>query len=192
VTTWSPGDGGHEVLSYGRERPPRRPPPLLVGGLVGLAAGAVLGFVAGTGVSTSDEAVASDEGERVPPVAAGAVTRALGPAGSVESDDFQVSLFNSADENVAATVVALPGWAPRLTDAEPTTIAPRSWGVVGFSAPPDCRTYPATVRVVHVRIRSAEGVAQRIVPLAEPADDLQEHHEAVCADYGDGVSRWRW
>ncbi len=161
-----------------------------MGGLVGLAAGAVLGFVVGTGVNSSDESVASDEGGRVPPVAAGAVTRVLGPA-AVESDDFQVSLFNSSDENVAATVVALPGWAPRLTDAEPTTIAPRSWGVVGFSAPPDCRTYPATVRVVHVRIRSAEGVAQRIVPLAEPADDLLEHHEAVCVDFGDGVNRWR-
>jgi hypothetical protein len=161
--------------------------------LVGLAAGVVLGFVAGTGVNTSDEAVASNEAGSVPPVAAGAVTWVVpGPEGSVESDDFQVSLFNSSDENVAATVVALPGWAPRLTDAEPTTIAPRSWGVVGFSAPPDCRTYPATVRVVHVRIRSAEGVAQRIVPLAEPADDLQEHHEAVCADYGDGVNRWKW
>ena len=176
------------MLSYGRERAPRRPPPLLAGGLVGLAAGLALGFVVGSRPMTPDGAAASEEAGRVPPVAAGAVAK----LGAAESDDFRVSLFNSADENITATVVALPGWAPRLSGTRPTTIAPRSWGVVRFSAPVDCRTYPATVRVVHVRVRSPEGVAQRIVPLAEPADDLKKHHEAVCADYGDGVNRWKW
>jgi hypothetical protein len=169
------------VLSYGSERPPRRPPRLLVGGvvggLVGLAVGAALGFVVGSRPVTSDDAAASDEAGRVPPVAAGAVAKLAGPSGA---DDFRVSLFNSADENITATVVALPGWAPRLSGTRPTTIAPRSWGVVRFSAPVDCRTYPATVRVVHVRVRSAESVAQRIVPLSEPAEVLLDHHEAVC------------
>ena len=54
----------------------------------------------------------------------------------------------------------------------PTTIAPRSWVKVHFSTDVDCRTSPSTVRVVRVRVRSADGVTDRIVPLAEPADEL--------------------
>lgn len=150
--------------------------------------GAALGYLVASRAGVSGETAASDEEGRVPPVAAGAVAK-LGPSAS---DAFRVSLFNSADENITATVVALPGWAPRLSGTRPTTIAPRSWGVVRFSAPVDCRTYPATVRVVHVRVKSAEDVAQRIVPLSEPAAVLLDHHDAVCADFGDGVSRWKW
>lgn len=188
MTTWDP-DGGHEVLSYGRERPPRRPPPLLVGGLVGLVVGAVLGFVLGSRPMTSSDAAASEEDGRVPMVAAGEVRKLPGPA---EAKRFGVTLFNTGGESVTVTVLALPGWAPRLTATRPTTIAPRSWVKVHFSTDVDCRTSPSTVRVVRVRVRSADGVTDRIVPLAEPADALTARHEHFCEDFGDGVSRWRW
>lgn len=51
-----------------------------------------------------------------------------------------------------APVAEPAGWSSPLTDTRAATIAGRSWGRIGFSAPPDCMTYPADVRVVHVRI----------------------------------------
>ena len=89
-------------------------------------------------------------------------------------------LFNAGHEQITTTVVALPGWAAKLTSTVPTAIAPRSWGVVSFLAPPDCGTYPSDVRVVQIRVRTAAGLTDQIVPLPEPAEALQDYHLAVC------------
>lgn len=164
---------GPEVLAYGGDRPPRRLPRVLVGGVAGLAVGVALGVVVGDRADTPTQAGTPSEKDRPPTVAAGTVSRTGGSG-------FRVSLFNAGEENLAVTVVALPGWAPRLTESQKTTIAPRSWGAVRFKAPVDCSTYPAAVRVVHIRIDDPDGVVNRVVPLAEPAEVLRRHHEAAC------------
>lgn len=170
------------MLSYGADAPPRGPRTLLVGVA---AAGLVLGLLAGTrldleGADAPSAAAAgpaaADEGPADSVVAAGVVT----PATTAHGAGFEVPVFNSGAENVTATVVALPGWAPPLTDTRATTIAPASWGVLRFSAPPDCLTYPAEVRVVHVRIWTDAGAENRIVPLSRPARALRARFDRMC------------
>lgn len=172
------------MLAYGAEERPRRGYVVAAG--VGLAA-LVVGFLVGTRMgapATPEVAPAAPQaptdaptrsGLDIDAVAAGVVTPVKGRPG-----DFRVSLFNTGSVNVTATVVALPGWAPPLSDTRASTIAPRSWGTVRFSAPPDCLTYPADVRVVHVRLWTDEGVDNRVAPLAEPARALREHYEEMC------------
>ena len=181
--TWGPS-GGHEVLAHGEDEPARRPP-----GLLAVVAGAslVIGFLAGTRLAPEAVPVTEPAGAVAPtdaatgagpgmdPVAAGVITKVPGtPWG------FQVSLFNTGADDITATVVSLPGWSPPLTDTRASTIAGRSWGMIGFSAPPDCMTYPADVRVVHVRIWTDSGVANRVVPLSQPARTLREHYLKFC------------
>lgn len=182
--TWGPG-GGHEVLAHGDEEPSRRSPALLA-----VVAGAclVVGYLAGSRLAPSPVPVTEPAGAVAPTDAATGAGPALDPiaAGIVdrvpdEPSGFRVSLFNTGEDGITATVVSLPGWSPPLTDTRASSIAGRSWGTVRFSAPPDCMTYPADVRVVHVRIWTDSGVANRVVPLSQPARVLRDHYEELCA-----------
>lgn len=181
--TWGPG-GGHEVLAHGEDEPSRRPTGLLA---VVAGAGLVVGFLVGTRMVPAAVPVTEPAGATAPtdaatgaggmdPVAAGVVSTVPGAPSS-----FKVSLFNTSADDITATVVSLPGWSPPLTDTRASTIAGRSWGLLRFSASPDCMTYPADVRVVHVRIWTDAGVANRVVPLSQPARVLREHYEELCA-----------
>jgi hypothetical protein len=182
--TWGPG-GGHEVLAHGAEEPARRSPALLA---VVAGASLVVGYLAGTRLAPAAVPVTEPAGAVAPtdaatgagpgmdPVAAGIVSRVQG-----EPWSFRVSLFNTGDDDITATVVSLPGWTPPLTDTRASAIAGRSWGMVRFSAPPDCMTYPGDVRVIHIRIWTDSGVANRVVPLSQPARVLRDHYEERCA-----------
>jgi len=179
VTTSGPFERGHDVLSYGGDEPSRRPPVVLLAvAVVCLAAGLAAGFYAGSRTEAPPSATSSRTAPAVKPqIAAGAITKFNGP---LDNRGFRVSLFNAGHEQITTTVVALPGWASKLTSTVPTAIAPRSWGVVSFLAPPDCGTYPSDVRVVQIRVRTAVGLTDQIVPLPEPAEALQDYHLAVC------------
>lgn len=179
MTTSDPFDRGHDVLSYGGDEPARRPPVVVLAVAVAcLAVGLAAGFYAGNRTEASPAATPSKTAPAFEPqVAAGAITKFNGP---LDNRGFRVSLFNSGHEQITTTVVALPGWAAKLTSTVPTAIAPRSWGVVSFLAPPDCGTYPSDVRVVQIRVRTAAGLTDQIVPLPEPAEALQDYHLAVC------------
>lgn len=181
--TWGPS-GGHEVLAHGEDEPPRRPLGLLA---AVAGTGLVIGLLAGIRLAPQSAPVAEPAGPVAPtdsatgagpamdPVAAGVITKAPHAPWT-----FQVSLFNTGADDITATVVSLPGWSSPLTDTRAATIAGRSWGRIGFSAPPDCMTYPADVRVVHVRIWTDSGVANRVAPLAQPARTLREHYMRFC------------
>jgi len=179
VTTSAPFDRGQDVLSYGDDEPQRRPRVvLLVVAVVCLAVGLAAGFYAGSRPEAPSSASAPKGPPAVEPqVAAGAITKFNGP---LDNRGFRVSLFNAGHEQIVTKVVALPGWAANLTSTVPTAIAPRSWGVVSFLAPPDCGTYPSDVRVVQIRVRTETGLSDQIVPLPEPAEALQDYHLAVC------------
>ena len=179
MTTSDPFDRGHDVLSYGGDEPARRPSALVLAVAVAcLAVGLAAGFYAGNRTEASPAATPSKTAPAFEPqVAAGAITKFNGP---LDNRGFRVSLFNAGHEQITTTVVALPGWAAKLTSTVPTAIAPRSWGVVSFLAPPDCGTYPSDVRVVQIRVRTAAGLTDQIVPLPEPAEALQDYHLAVC------------
>jgi hypothetical protein len=190
VAPWDAHDGAHEVLSHGDERPARRTPVLLrwvatVALAVGFAAGALVDgpWRADPVAQPGQEAAAPKATPGAPrrpaavPVVAGLVTK-VGPA---ESDrGFRVSLFNTTDETITATVVALPGWLPELREKKATTIPPRSWGLVPFTTVATCRAYPAPVRVVHVRVWTDTGSREGLAPLSQPAKALQDHFAAVC------------
>ena len=187
TVAWDPG-GGREELAYGAEETPQRRNLALAGAG---AAGLVVGFLAGTQAGPSTAPVADPvvvparpaaptdgptrAGKVIEPVAAGVVRPVAG-----EPSVFEVSLFNAGRQQLTATVVSVPGWAPALTDTRASDLAPRSWGTVRFSAPPDCLTYPAEVRVVHVRLWTDQGVDNQIVPLSEPASALREHFAQMC------------
>ncbi len=182
--TWGPG-GDREVLAHGDDEPPRRPYGLLV---AVAAAGLVVGFVAGTrtvpetapagapAAPTAPTDAATGAGPGPEPVAAGIISKVPRTPST-----FSVSLFNTGTDDITATVVSLPGWTPPLSGTRASTIAGRSWGLVRFSAPPDCMTYPADVRVVHVRVWTDAGVANMVVPLSQPARVLREHYQELCA-----------
>lgn len=180
------------MLAYGAEEAPhRRGLALAAAG----AAGLVVGFLAGAQTGPTTEPVSDPvvtpagasagpvaptdgparAGRGIDPVAAGVVRAVPG-----EPSSFEVSLFNGGHAQVTATVVSLPGWSPPLTDTRASQIAARSWAWVRFSAPPDCLTYPAQVRVVHVRLWTDDGVDNQVVPLSQPARALREHFEDRC------------
>ncbi len=183
--------GTRDVLAYGAEEAPRRRSLAVAGfGAAGLVVGFLAGVQAGPGSAPAGEpgdaavtlprAVAPTDGPTrggrlIPPVAAGLVT-----ALPEQPSTFEVSLFNSGRKQLTVAVISLPGWAPPLTDTRASDIAPRSWGAVRFSAPPDCLTYPAEVRVVHVRLWTDDGVDNQIVPLSRPARVLRDHFEELC------------
>jgi hypothetical protein len=185
VTPWSP-DEGHEVLAYGGDEPPRRLPlavPLGVG-LACLVVGLLIGTRLDVGDATSSGAPpaagdsdpdASDAPE-VPPVAAGAITK-LGPH---EDSVFLLAVYNEGDEEVVATLAALPGWVPPVTRVVPTAVGPHSWAHVTFETRPDCGIYPGTVRSVRLQVRGEDGPADLIALLPQPAQALRDHHDATC------------
>lgn len=179
------------MLVYGADKPQRRPPPLLVGGLVGLAAGLAIGLVvaertgdrghapgptSGASPEAGESAPAAEPS--VPAVAAGAITK-LGPhADSI----FLLAVYNEGEEEVTATLAALPGWMPPLTGVIPTAVRPHSWDHVMFEARPDCGIHPGTVRSVRLQVRNGDVLADRIALLPQAAQALREHHDAVCGD----------
>jgi hypothetical protein len=143
----------------------------------------VAGFLAGSRLDVPTDPVASEEpATPLPPVAAGAVSKVTDP---LDDGGFRIPLFNSGEEEVTSTVVALPGWAPALTRSAPVTIGPRSWGVASFAAPADCATDPVDLRGVRVKVQNSDGVTHRLALLPEPAWVLLEHHRAVCSQ-GEG------
>jgi hypothetical protein len=147
-----------------------------VGFLVGIQTAPTATPVTEPAGPTAPTDAATGAGPAMDPVAAGIVT-----AIPRQPDGFRLSLFNTGSVEITATVVSLPGWAPPLVDTRATTIAPRSWGQVRFGAPPDCLTYPAEVRVVHVRFWTDDGVANKVVPLSQPARALRDHYDVRCA-----------
>lgn len=184
MTRGDPYDGDHEVLSYGSDEPPRRPPPLLVA----LAAVLAVGLAATLLVRESRDAAGPDavaehaaprSGPEIIRVAAGSVGRS-----ALRTDDpFWLHLFNGGEKRVVVELAGLPGWPFTLTGTRATGIDPRTWAVLRFSAPvADCHSPPGEVRVAVVRVVTERGVLERSVPLAEPADELmRRHHAAVCA-----------
>lgn len=174
-------DEGQDVLAYGGDRPPRRTPPLLVGGLVGLATGLALGLFLGAredpaGSPTSAPSASEEPTADIPEVAVGAITK-LGPHAD---DAFLLAVYNGGDEELTATVAALPGWMPPLGHVSPAPVRPHSWAHVIFEARPDCAIRPGTVRSVRLQVSSADGLTDRVALLPQQTEALREHHEAVC------------
>lgn len=149
---------------------------------MGLAAGLALGLSFGArvdpgGSTSSARPPAADKSvPDAPEVAVGAITK-LGPhADSV----FLLAVYNGGEDEVTATVAALPGWMPPLAHVIPTAVRPHSWAHVSFEARPDCRVHPGTVRSARLQVRSADGLTDRVALLPQPTQALQEHHDAVC------------
>jgi hypothetical protein len=179
-------DDGHEVLAHGSEKPPRRLPRvvLTVGAgcvLAGFAAGVLVSEEARDGILSlpgRGAATTPVNAAHPIPVTAGAVT----PAAPVVPGRFGLSIFNWGHRELTAEIVSLPGWLSPLSDRTATRIAPRSWGLLRFSAPvEDCRVSPTHVRVAVVEVRTEAGSRSYLVPLADPADTvLRAHHAQVC------------
>lgn len=174
VTTWSPVGPGHEVLSYGSDRPPRRPPRLLIWVA---AASLAVGFLVGSQVGLPSEETPAREAAGVR-LAAGAVTKV---DQEVEDARFEIPLFNPGQEEVEARVVALFGWEPELAENPSIVIPPATWASAPFSAPPNCTIYPDSVMVARVRTETASGSEVQTVPLPQRAEVLDEYHNGVCA-----------
>lgn len=174
-------DESQDVLAYGGDRPPRRTPPLLVGGLVGLAAGLALGLSLDARNDPEDSPASSpgptdESAPAVAEVAVGAITK-LGPHAD---SAFLLAVYNGGDEELTATVAALPGWMAPLGHVTPTAVRPHSWAHVVFEAQPDCAIRPGTVRSVRLQVRTADGLTDRVALLPQQTEALNEHHEAVC------------
>jgi hypothetical protein len=173
VTRWNPGDGDHEVVSLGSDKPPRPPGRLLIGVA---AASVALGFMVGM---PSDVLLGRGvmEGASAP-VAAGAVDLVAGPW---DEPVFRVPVFNAGEEEIEVTIVGLRGWASRPRTATAETIAPDAWEAVRFSARPDCASPPAALGAVYLRVTTATTRYDRAVALPGRAAALVDYHTAVCA-----------
>jgi len=175
VTTRGPGDGYDEV-SFGRDPPPRPTSTVLLGVA---AACLVVGFLAGGQTDVlpgSDSAVGAASSAM--PVAVGAIAN-VEPSAE-HGDEFELPVFNAGADEIEVTIVDLGGWTG--LDSATETIAPDTWALVPFSAPPDCSDpLPASVLAVLIQAKTSSGRQyEEDVPVPDDRA-LVEYHQVVCA-----------
>jgi hypothetical protein len=169
VTTWDPGSGDHEVLTFGGEPSPPRPLGLLT---AVAAAGILLGFLAGGRADSAPD----------PPAPVDHVQLA---AGSIETPPgggqvFEVPIHNGTAEDLSVTVVGIPEWDVPIEHSAEVEIAAGAWEEVRFTPTVECTFSPFDARTVTVRARSSTSTRRTELPLATPASVMRDYDLVAC------------
>ena len=179
VTTWDPGIGDHEVLTFGGEPSPRRPLRLLT---AVAAAGLLVGYVAGGRAESAPD----------PPAPADQVRLAAGPIATLPSGGragwsrpatgwwFEVPIHNGTLDDVSVRIVAVPDWDVPIERSDEVEISAGAWEEVRFTPEVECDSPPFTVRTVTVQARSRTSTRRTELALATPSMVMGDYHLAAC------------
>ncbi|HEX6249239.1 MAG TPA: hypothetical protein VFZ64_15315 [Nocardioidaceae bacterium] len=179
MTTWDPGIGGHEVLTFGGEPSPRRPLRQLT---AVAAAGLVLGFLAGGRAEPAPVASAPADQVQLAAGSIGALPNGGRPGWSRPAPgwSFEVPIHNGTGDDVTVTVVAIPDWDVPIERSAEVEITAGSWEDVRFTPSVECSIPPFTVRSITVLARSSTGTRRTELPLATPTTAMQDYHLVGC------------
>jgi hypothetical protein len=148
-----------------------------VAAAAGLAVGLVVGertHLIGAGSSSSDGTVAG-------PLTAGPVGQIT--EGPGQRWDFELPVFNSADQEVDARLVAFGSFPSPLLGATVENLSPGTWGVIPFSVTPNCdKRAPRALTTVRVRVQAPDGGSVTELPLPGEGEVLLDHHRTFCAN----------
>ena len=95
--------------------------------------------------------------------------------------DFELPVYNATAAPIDADLVALEGLVTPFTSDRAQQVGAGSWGVIRFSATPNCEAPPPTsVSSVRLRLDGPDGRSEVTRPLPEGGKALVEHDQALC------------
>ena len=146
------------------------------------AAALVIGLVLGVLVGDRSDLLTSGSSK----AAAGPAAVSVGaiqqfPLRASTGWDFELPVYNATDAPLDADLVALEGLVTPFTSDRAKQVGPGSWGVIRFSATPNCEAPPpSSVSSVRLRLDGQGGRSEVTRPLPEGGKALVEHDQALC------------
>ncbi len=176
MSTWSPGDGGPDLLSTGDEQP-RWTDRFRTTAVAALCL--VAGGFLGVRLDDAGSPLSAPSGTPPAVVTGGVVSSLVDPEVPLPHQ-FQVSLFNPGERGVRVRVAGLTGLGTAVT-APAVDITPHGWAQARFSRPAVCEepTLPA-VTAVRIRFVDPEVAHEQQVQLAGPAVAIRDDHRIEC------------